>query len=73
MEGLLACFTVLTFEFAAFTDYGELRVELKKKGTTIGPLDFLIAAHARSLGAAIATGNVSEFKGGKGLKVVAWK
>jgi len=46
---------------------------LEKKGAVIGPLDYLIAAHARSIGAAVVTGNVSEFKRVKGLKVVAWK
>ncbi len=73
VEALLACFVVLPFEAAAVADCGEIRAELEKKGTAIGPLDFLIAAHARSIGAAVVTGNVSEFKRVKGLKVVAWK
>ena len=73
VDGLLACFTVLPFESSAVADYGEIRAELEKKGTAIGPLDLLIAAHARSLGAAVVTGNVNEFKRVKGLKVLAWK
>ncbi|MEA3207069.1 MAG: tRNA(fMet)-specific endonuclease VapC [Chthoniobacter sp.] len=73
MDGLLACFTVLPFEPAAVADYGEIRAELEKKGTIIGPLDFLIGAHARSLGAAVVTGNVSEFRRVRGLKVLPWK
>ena len=73
VDGLLACFTVLPFESSAVADYGEIRTELEKKGNTIGPLDLLIAAHARCLGAAVVTGNVSEFKRVKGLKVLAWK
>jgi tRNA(fMet)-specific endonuclease VapC len=73
VDGLLACFTVLPFESSAVADYGEIRAELEKKGTTIGPLDLLIAAHARSLGATVVTGNVGEFKRVKGLKVLAWK
>lgn len=73
VDGLLACFTILLFESAAVADYGEIRAELEKKGTIIGPLDLLIAAHARSLGAVVVTGNVGEFKRVKGLKVVAWK
>ena len=48
VDGLLACFTVLPFESSAVADYGEIRAELEKKGNTIGPLDLLIAAHARS-------------------------
>ena len=72
---MLACFTVLPFESAAVVDYGEIRVDLEKRGTVIGPLDFafIAAAHARSLGATVITGNVGEFRRVKGLKVLAWK
>ncbi len=73
VEGLLACFTVVPFEVTAVADYGEIRAELEKKGAIIGPLDFLIAAHARSLGAVVVTGNVREFKRVRGLRVLAWK
>lgn len=73
VDGLLACFTVLPFDASAVADYGEIRAELEKKGAIIGPLDLLIAARARSLGATLVTGNVSEFKRVKGLKVLAWK
>jgi tRNA(fMet)-specific endonuclease VapC len=65
-------FTVLEFDRVAATVYGKIRADLESKGTVIGPLDLLIAAHALSLGAAIVTGNVREFKRVKGLKVVAW-
>ncbi len=66
-------FPVLDFDHAAARHYGEIRADLERKGTTIGPLDLLIAAHARSLGATVVTGNVGEFKRVKGLKVLAWK
>ncbi|HEY5893846.1 MAG TPA: type II toxin-antitoxin system VapC family toxin [Chthoniobacterales bacterium] len=72
VDAVLACFTIMPFESSAATDYGEIRADLETKGTLIGPLDLLIAAHARSLGAAVLTGNVSEFKRVKGLKVLAW-
>ena len=42
-----------------------------KSGILIGPLDLLIAAQARSLGATIVTANASEFKRVKGLKVLS--
>jgi tRNA(fMet)-specific endonuclease VapC len=61
------------FDEPAARHYGEIRAELKKKGLSIGPLDLLIAAHARSLGATLITTNVGEFKRVKGLKVLAWK
>jgi tRNA(fMet)-specific endonuclease VapC len=46
---------------------------LEASGTIIGPLDLLIAAQARSLGATLITRNAAEFKRVKGLKVQAWK
>jgi tRNA(fMet)-specific endonuclease VapC len=73
VDGLLACFTVLPLEVSAVTDYGEIRSELERKGTVIGPLDLLIAAHARSLGATLVTGNADEFKRLRGLKVLVWR
>ena len=73
LEDLFEIFPVLDFDHAAARQYGEIRADLERKGTTIGPLDLLIAAHARSLGAAVVTGNVGEFKRVKGLKVLAWK
>lgn len=42
-------------------------------GRSIGPLDLLIAAQARSLGATLVTANAAEFKRVKGLKVLSWE
>jgi len=73
VDGLLALFEILPWDASLVADYGEIRAELEKKGMSIGPLDLLIAAHARSLGATLITANVGEFKRVKGLKVLAWK
>ncbi len=73
LEAFLGLFPVLDFNIAAAQHYGDIRAELEKRGTSIGPLDLLIAAHARSLGAVVVTGNTAEFRRVKGLKVVAWK
>lgn len=73
LEELLEFFPVLDFTGAAARIYGEVRADLERKGTLIGPLDLLIAAHARSLGATLVTANAREFKRVKGLKVQAWK
>jgi len=62
-----------SFDESAARHYGEICAELEKKGTSIGPLDLLIAAHARSLGATLITANAGEFKRVKGLKVLVWK
>jgi len=69
----LEVFEVLDFSHDAARHYGEIRAELEKKGRSIGPLDLLIAAHARSLGATLITANAGEFKRVKGLKVLAWR
>jgi tRNA(fMet)-specific endonuclease VapC len=61
------------FDELAARHYGEIRAELEKKGVSIRPLDLLIAAHARSLGATLITANAGEFRRVKGLKVLAWK
>ena len=70
---LLTRMGVVKFDQEASMAYGEIRADLERKGTLIGPLDLLIAAHARSLGATLITANIGEFKRVKGLKVLAWK
>jgi tRNA(fMet)-specific endonuclease VapC len=70
---LFARLRIEAFDESAARHYGEIRAELEKKGASIGPLDLLIAAHARSLGATLITANAGEFKRVKGLKVLAWK
>jgi tRNA(fMet)-specific endonuclease VapC len=69
----LEIFAVIDFSHDSARHYGEIRVELEKRGTPIGPLDLLIAAQARSLGATLLTANVGEFRRVKGLKVLSWK
>lgn len=73
LEALLASYTLLDFTEASARAYGEIRAALEKRGKTIGPLDLLIAAHARSAGAAVLTGNFDEFSRVPGLKVLRWR
>jgi tRNA(fMet)-specific endonuclease VapC len=73
LSWLFSRLTILSFDREASLHYGEIRAELERKGTPIGPLDLLIAAHARSLGATLITANAGEFKRVKGLKVLVWK
>ena len=63
---------VVPFDEAATARYGALRALLEKRGSPIGPLDTLIAAHALSLGWTLATHNVREFRRVPGLHVEAW-
>ena len=52
--------------------YGEIRSDLERKGTPIGSLDTLIAAHAKSLGLTLVTNNEKEFNRVEGLKIENW-
>ena len=52
---------ILPFDAAAASEYGALRAYLQGLGTPIGPLDMLIAAHARSEHMTLVTNNVREF------------
>jgi tRNA(fMet)-specific endonuclease VapC len=53
--------------------YGELRSLLERRGSPIGPLDTLIAAHALALRWTLATHNVREFRRVPGLTVADWR
>jgi tRNA(fMet)-specific endonuclease VapC len=72
LQAFLDLFIIPSFDMAAALHYAEIRAELESTGKTIGPLDMLIAAQARSLGATLVTGNAAEFKRVKGLKVQEW-
>ncbi|RKI38881.1 type II toxin-antitoxin system VapC family toxin [bacterium D16-51] len=45
---------------------------MKQKGIPIGPMDMLIASHAKALGITIVTNNTNEFKRVSGLKLEDW-
>lgn len=60
------------FDEAATAEYGELRKQLEGRGTPIGPLDTLIAAHALSLKWVLVTHNTREFRRVPGLKLQDW-
>jgi len=51
----------------------KIRCDLLAKGQPIGPLDTLIAAHARSLNSILVTHNVSEFQRVDGLQLEDWE
>ena len=63
---------ISAFDDAAAAAYGDLRAELERAGTPIGPLDTLIAAHALSLGMILVTANTREFTRVRGLRVESW-
>jgi len=73
LDAFLNLFWIADFTLKAAEHYGDIRAALEAAGTPIGPLDLLIAAQARSLGATLVTANVGEFSRVKGLKVLGWK
>ena len=69
---LLANMEILDFDVDAADCYGKIRAALEKKGTPIGPLDMMIAAHAQSLGYTVVTNNVKEFSRVSALQIENW-
>lgn len=69
---LTGVITVLPFEPADAEEAGDIRAQLEKEGTPIGPYDLLIAAQARRRGALLVTANAGEFARVQGLKVEDW-
>ncbi|CCZ05165.1 probable ribonuclease VapC [Eubacterium sp. CAG:603] len=69
---LLSNIEILDFDMKAAEEYGRIRADLEKNGTPIGPLDMMIAGHAKSLDYTIVTNNVGEFKRVEGLQYENW-
>ena len=63
---------VLSFDASAALEYGMIRAKMQKKGTLIGQLDMLIAAHAKSEGLTLVTNNTREFGRVDGLQFEDW-
>ena len=69
---LLANIEIMNFDSLAAENYGKIRADLEKAGTPIGPLDMMIAGHAKALGYTVVTNNTKEFARVKGLKLENW-
>lgn len=72
LNDFLQFVTVREWPAEAAQAYGRIRSFLKKKGTPIGAMDLLIAAHALTVGSILVTDNVTEFKRVPGLHVENW-
>ena len=72
LEMFLAPLEILPFDEAALWAYGDLRAELERKGTPIGALDTMIAAHALSQQSTLVTNNTHEFARVPGLSLENW-
>ncbi|HEY9340636.1 MAG TPA: type II toxin-antitoxin system VapC family toxin [Hanamia sp.] len=72
LKQFLIPFELFQFDYNCAIEYGYIRSDLEKKGALIGPLDMLIAAHAKSLGHILVTNNEKEFKRIEGLQIENW-
>jgi tRNA(fMet)-specific endonuclease VapC len=72
LKDFLDYIDVLDWPVGAGPVYGNIRRHLKEKGTPIGAMDLLIAAHALFLGAVLVTDNVREFERVPGLNLENW-
>ena len=63
---------VLAFDLAAAQIAGSISQTLRERGTPIGSMDLLIAAHAVEIGAVVVTNNLREFDRVPGLRTVDW-
>ena len=72
IEGFVARLEVLDYDTNAAAHTGQLRAELAKQGTPIGPYDQMIAGHARSLGLVLVSNNEKEFARVPGIRLENW-
>jgi len=63
---------IIPFDASAADIYGTIRSDLESRGKVIGPLDMMIAAHAKSCAATLVTNNLKEFSRVKDLKLENW-
>ena len=68
----LAPLQVVPYDDMAAQEYGRLRAYLEERGTPIGSLDTLIAAHALALNCALVTNNEGEFSRVPRLRIQNW-
>ncbi len=72
LDSLALHLAVLDWPQDAARHYGEIRLDLKKRGAQLGAADLMIAAHARALGAVVVTNNTKDFGRVKSLQVENW-
>ena len=73
LSDFFAPFVSLAFHDRCAEQYGEIRAELARAGTLIGPNDLLIAAVARAYDLTLITYNIEEFGRVNGLRLEDWE
>jgi len=69
---LLRDFVILPFDEEDSRQAGEVRAELKKAGTPIGPYDVLIAGQAKARDLVLVSNNIREFERVSDLRLEDW-
>jgi tRNA(fMet)-specific endonuclease VapC len=73
LKDFLRYIVVLDWPQGAAPLYGEVRAELRRRGTPIGAMDLLIGVHALFLKQVLVTNNQKEFKRIRGLELENWE
>lgn len=72
LDAFVARLSVLDYDISAARHTADIRADLERRGTPIGPYDYQIAGHARSQGLTVVTCNMREFSRVDGLRVENW-
>lgn len=72
LNQFLSIVDILPFDDEAAAEYGKICAALRRKGTPVGTMDMLIAAHAKSKDLIIITNNVRKFERVEGLRLENW-
>lgn len=72
IDTILTSLTVVPFDAAAATRYGQVAASLSTMGVPIGFADTQIAAHALTMNMTLVTNNTKHFKRVRGLHIEDW-
>ena len=72
LSQFLVPLNVLPIDDTAAVEYGRICAFLQRKGTPIGTMDMLIAAHAKTVGIPLVTNNTKEFERVPDLLLENW-
>jgi tRNA(fMet)-specific endonuclease VapC len=73
LEHFFAPYISIPFDDGCTEYYGQIRADLQRAGTKIGPNDLMIAAIAKRHDLTLVTHNTREFSRVVGLRVEDWK
>ena len=72
IDDFVSRLAVVAGDEVAADHYGVIRAGLEKRGSPIGAMDMMIAAHARSIKATVVTNDLGHFTRIPGLQVEDW-